>query len=198
MKILIFDTETGGLSAEYNDILQLSYQVVNCYKGICCGITFDTVKEVNHYFPWPENRNRVQWGAIKVNGLTEKYLATKTLSDRYKAISEFYDDMGECDYIVAHNGDFDRQFIIATAAREGYMYGTKGWKPMIDTMKTTTEICKIPCYSRRSGYKWPKLIELAECLQINTDDINLHDASADVELTKRCFINLLQNGFYSI
>lgn len=198
MKILVFDTETGGLNADLNDILQLSYQVVTCYRGICCGMTFETTKEVNHFFPWPENRNRVQWGAIQVNGLTEEYLATKTLSDRYHAIEEFYNDMGECDYIVAHNGEFDRKFIIATAEREGYMYATKGWKPMIDTMKSTTDICKIPSRSGRPGYKWPKLIELAECLDIKTDDINLHDSSADVELTKRCFLYLLQNGFYTI
>lgn len=29
MKILIFDTETGGVNAEQNDILQLSYQITD-------------------------------------------------------------------------------------------------------------------------------------------------------------------------
>ena len=43
MRILIFDTETGGVNAEENDILQLSYQVID-------GRTFDVVKEVNHFF----------------------------------------------------------------------------------------------------------------------------------------------------
>lgn len=96
---------------------------------------------------------------------------------------------------VAHNGDFDKGFINATAQREGiYRFN---WPMMIDTMKTTTELCRLPGRGR-GGYKWPKLIELAECLRIKTDDINLHDSSADVELTKRCFLYLLEKKFYNL
>ena len=62
MKILIFDTETGGLNAYRNDILQLSFQVID-------GDTFHTLLESNYYFPWPEDKRRVEWGAIQVNGL---------------------------------------------------------------------------------------------------------------------------------
>ena len=70
--------------------------------------------------------------------------------------------------------------------------------PIIDTMKTTTNLCQLPAREGRCGYKWPKLIELAECLRIKTDDINLHDSSADVELTKRCFLYLLEKKFYKL
>ena len=41
MIILVFDTETGGCSPVDNDILQLSYQVVDTDSG-------ELVKEVNH------------------------------------------------------------------------------------------------------------------------------------------------------
>lgn len=189
MNILIFDTETGGVNCYANDILQLSYQVIDRK-------TFKVLKEVDHFFPWPEDKSRVQWGAIQVNGLTEEYLATKELSDRHNALNEFIDDLLDCEVCVAHNGDFDKNFINATAKREGiYRFN---WPMMIDTMKTTTELCRLPARSGRGGFKWPKLIELAECLRIKTDDINLHDSSADVELTKRCFLYLLEKKFYSI
>lgn len=191
MKILIFDTETGGINPEQNDILQLSYQVVDC-------ATREVLKEVNHYFPWPEEKWRVQPGAICVNGLTEEFLATKELSNRYDALEEFFDDMYGCTYLVAHNGDFDKRFIIAEAQRQHYIIGPNEWKPIIDTMKTTTELCQLPPHPGRSGYKWPKLCELAECLRIPMDDINLHDSSADVELTKRCFLYLLEKEFYRL
>lgn len=191
MKILIFDTETGGVSPEQNDILQLSYQVIEY-------ATQQVVKKVNHYFPWPEEKWRVCRQAIEVNGLTEEYLATKELSDRYSALEEFFDDMYGCSYLVAHNGDFDKKFIIAEAKRHRYIIGPNEWKPMIDTMKTTTELCQLLPHPGRTGYKWPKLIELAECLRITTDDINLHDSSADVELTKRCFLYLLEKKFYQL
>ena len=44
MRILIFDTETGGTNPYYNDILQLSYQIID-------GETFHVVREANYYFP---------------------------------------------------------------------------------------------------------------------------------------------------
>lgn len=187
MKILVFDTETGGLNAYDNDILQLSYQIVD-------GETFDTIREVNHYFPWPDDKSRVQLGAIQVNGLTEEYLSTQVLSSRYEALTDFVDDLSMCDLCVAHNGEFDMGFINATARREGVR--CPEWPAMVDTMKSTVDICCIP-HKRGWGYKWPKLIELAECLCIKTDDINLHDSSADVELTKRCFIYLLEHRMIS-
>lgn len=189
MRILIFDTETGGLNPYANDILQLSFQIIE-------GKPFRVIREVNHYFPWPENKSRVQWGAIQVNGLTEEFLSTQVLSDRYEALNDFIDELLECDLCVAHNGEFDRNFINATARREG-IYPFE-WPPMIDTMKTTTNLCQLPARGGRCGYKWPKLIELAECLRIKTDDINLHDSSADVELTKRCFLYLLEKKFYRL
>jgi DNA polymerase-3 subunit epsilon len=190
MKILIFDTETGGLDAYNSDILQLSYQIMD--YG-----TQRTIKSVDKFFPWPEDKSRVSPGAIQVNGLTEEYLSTKELSDRYEALDEFYDDMEDCELVVAHNGDFDKRFIIATAEREG-LYRSESWKPMIDTMKTTTNLCCLPPHPGRTGYKWPKLIELAEFLNVPTDDINLHDSSADVELTKRCFVCLLEKKYYRL
>lgn len=189
MNILIFDTETGGVNCYANDILQLSYQVIDSRS-------FNLIKEVNHFFPWPEDKSRVQWGAIQVNGLTEEYLATKVLSDRHNALNEFIDDLLDCEVCVAHNGDFDKSFINATAQREGIYHFN--WPLMIDTMKTTTNLCQLPARGGRCGYKWPKLIELAECLRIKTDDINLHDSSADVELTKRCFLYLLEKKFYQL
>lgn len=54
MKILIFDTETGGLNPYRNDILQLSFQVID-------GDTFNTLLVSNYYFPCPDDENRVEW-----------------------------------------------------------------------------------------------------------------------------------------
>ena len=83
--------------------------------------------------PWPENKYRVQQGAIQVNGLTEEFLVTQVLSDRYEALNDFIDELIECDLCVAHNGDFDKNFINARARREGI--DPFEWLQMIDTMK---------------------------------------------------------------
>lgn len=188
MKILVFDTETTGLNPQWNVILQLSYQIVD-------SDTWSSIKTVNHYFSWPEDKSRVSQDAIKVNGLTEEVLSGKQLSNRKAAFEEFVADKDSCDLLVAHNLEFDKKFIIASCREEGVKYASSGWSQSYDTMKRTTNFCQIPkVYG--GGYKWPKLIELAMCLGIDYSHISLHDSSGDVELTKLCFKQLVAIGQY--
>lgn len=190
MRILVFDTETSGLNPQWNVILQLSYQIVD-------SDSWATLKTVNHYFPWPENKARVTQEAINVNGLTEEVLASKQLSNRKIALEEFVTDKDSCDLLVAHNLEFDKKFIIASCREEGVKYANSGWLKSYDTMKRTTSFCQIP-KAWGSGYKWPKLTELADCLYIDYSNIPLHDSAGDVELTKLCFESIVAEGLYSI
>ena len=179
MRILVFDTETSGLDPQWNVILQLSYQIVD-------SDSWTTIKTVNHYFSWPENKARVTQEAINVNGLTEEVLANKQLSNRKAALEEFVADKDSCDLLVAHNLEFDKKFIVASCREEGVKYASSGWSKSYDTMKRTASFCQIP-KTWGNGYKWPKLTELADCLDIDYSHIALHDSSGDVELTKLCF-----------
>ena len=190
MRILIFDTETSGLDPQWNVILQLSYLIVD-------SDSWTTQKSVNHYFSWPENKARVSYGAIEVNGLTEEYLAGKKLSDRKNALEEFVKDKDSCELLVAHNLDFDKKFIIASCREEGVKFANSGWSQSYDTMKRMTNYCQIP-KDWGSGYKWPKLTELADCLDIDYSHIALHDSSSDVELTKQCFKKIVNKGLYGL
>lgn len=190
MRILIFDTETSGLNPQWNVILQLSYQIVDSDSWI-------TRKTVNHYFSWPENKARVTLEAITVNGLSEEVLSSKPLSNRKTALEEFVADKDSCDLLVAHNLEFDKNFIIASCREEGVKYANSGWSKSYDTMKRTTNYCQIP-KDWGNGYKWPKLTELADCLYINYSNISLHDSSGDVELTKLCFERIVAEGLYTL
>lgn len=190
MRILIFDTETSGLDPQWNVILQLSYQIVD-------SDSWTTQKTVNRYFSWPENKARVTQEAITVNGLTEDVLASKQLSDRKTALEEFVKDKDSCDLLVAHNLEFDKNFIIASCREEGVKYANSGWSKSYDTMKRTTRYCQIP-KDWGNGYKWPKLTELADCLCVSYSDIPLHDSSGDVELTKLCFERIVAEGIYNL
>ena len=189
MRILIFDTETSGLDPQWNVILQLSYQIVN-------SDSWATLKTVNHYFSWPEDKARVTQEAIAVNGLTEEVLSGKQLSNRKTAFEEFVADKDSCDLLVAHNLEFDKKFIIASCREEGVKYANSGWGQSYDTMKRMTSFCQIP-KDWGSGYKWPKLPELADCLGIDYSHITLHDSSGDVELTKQCFKKIVNQGLYT-
>jgi len=178
---LVFDTETGGLSAENNDILQLSYRILD-------SVTWETVKVVNHFFPWPEDSWRVSPEAIAVNGLSRRFLAKQKLSDRRKALEQFFDDLSECEGVVAHNISFDYRFVLAEARRAGICGAERGWPTKFDTMKD----------SRDLYYKYPKLSELAQLLGIDYRGLRLHDSQADVELTAQCFRRLCERGHYKI
>lgn len=190
MRILVFDTETSGLDPQWNVILQLSYQIVD-------PDSWATIKTVNHYFSWPENKARVTLEAINVNGLTEEVLAAKQLSNRKAALEEFVADKDSCDLLVAHNLEFDKKFIIASCREEGVKFVSSGWSQSYDTMKRTTSYCQIP-KDWGNGYKWPKLTELADCLGVDYSNISLHDSSGDVELTKLCFEQIIAEGLYSL
>lgn len=189
-RLLIFDTETTGTCAEYNVILQLSYQIIETDS-------WDVLKEVNHYFDWPEERWRVQPGAIAVNGLTEDFLSTQILSNRRKAIKEFINDLEECEGVVGHNVSFDIKFMEWEARREGVDYTLLAWPRIYDTMKSTVNLCKLPRLGHQ-GLKYPKLSELADYLAIDMSDLRLHDSSCDVEITKRCFIELCYIGHQKV
>lgn len=190
MRILVFDTETSGLNPQWNVILQLSYQIVD-------SDSWATQKTVNHFFSWPENKARVTQEAINVNGLTEEVLNTKRLSNRKTALEEFIADKDSCDLLVAHNLEFDKKFIIAACREENVKYASSGWSKSYDTMKRTTSYCQIP-KDWGSGYKWPKLTELADCLGIDYSQIALHDSSGDVELTKLCFERIVAEGLFNL
>lgn len=47
-----------------------------------------------------------------MNGLTEEFLVTQVLSNRYEALNDFIDELIECDLCVAHNGDFNKNFLM--------------------------------------------------------------------------------------
>lgn len=186
-KIIFIDTETSGLEPGFNTILQLSYQIVSIGS-------WKTLKKVNHYFQWPKDERRVDGRAIVVNNLWPHYIEKQGESDKRNALLELIEDLASCQLVIGHNINFDIGFIEADAKEEG-IKGTINWPFRIDTMKDTTELCQL--FPRKLGeYKWPTLEELAYELKINCKDLSMHDSQVDVDITRKCFKKLYQNGFY--
>ncbi len=188
-KILIFDTETGGFKPEQHDLLQLSYQIVDADE-------WHVLSVVNHYFDWT-SPTRVGEGAVSVNGLTREFLSTVHCSDRREAMQQFLDDLAQCQAAAAHNFQFDRHFIEWNCDNEGL--GLPAWPARcIDTMRETTDYCQLPPHPGHTGYKYPRLSELATILDVTQDDLRLHDSSSDVELTLRCLRRLCDKSLLDI
>lgn len=67
--------------------------------------------------------------------------------------------------------------------------------PYFDTMEEMTDFCKIEYWDwdeEDYEYKYPRLEELAECLNVDTSDINWHQSSSDVEVTVRCLRKIVE------
>lgn len=196
MKIMFFDTETAGIEAAKFDILQLSYQITE-YPA------FKVVKQQNFYF---KRERTASTEAISVNGLTDEFLANQILTPRNIAIKEFLTDLEECSLLVAHCVIFDKNFIYHTCRRTHYTRRYNkvfGRLQTYDTMRETAQLCRLPFtaprdYQKESQYKYPRLSELADFLNINRNDINLHDSNSDVTLTFRCFAKLVEIGWINL
>lgn len=186
-KILIFDVETTGLIPGQHSILQLSYQVINYTK-------WRIIKSVNHYFDFPKDSRRIDWSAINKNKLDIDFIKSQKISTYAEALRQFYIDLKDCQLVIAHNLEFDKVFV-ECAVSEHELGIQQDWPFQVDTMVDTVDFCRF--YPKiRNEYKWPKLSELAQKLDIKYKEEELHNSKTDVEITKRCFRKLCKIGFY--
>ena len=195
--VMILDTETTGIYPDFHSILQLSWQVVDTGS-------WEVLSKQNFYFKWPSNKKRISAQAIQVNGLTEERLEELCTTHLIVALYMLYQDLKNCTKFIGHNILFDMNFVkqsvLELQERNNALflkdlYDMTVEVPQYCTMKNTLNLCCIPGVNRHedSPYKYPKLIELADFLEIDYKDIELHDASGDVELTKRCYMKLIKS-----
>jgi DNA polymerase III subunit epsilon len=97
--------------------------------------------------------------------------------------------VAESEVAVAHNIAFDECVVGAEFVREGKTWDLAG-KTKIDTMKASTDYCRLP---GRSGYKYPSLAELYFVLFRRTL-VETHRADADVDACMECFFELTRRG----
>ena len=92
-------------------------------------------------------------------------------------------------FVVGHNISFDNSIVGCEFLRKSIPNLLQSI-PAIDTKNDATDFCKIPG-GRGGKFKWPSLTELHEKLFESTFS-QAHYASADVEATARCFLELLR------
>lgn len=118
-----------------------------------------------------------------------------------------YQDMKSCSQLVGHNISFDVGFILHAVYTLCEKSKLSFLSELIDaisnisqycTMRETLNLCCILSEKGVQGppYKYPKLSELAQFLQIDFSDLSLHNSSDDVEVTKRCYQKLKEKCCY--
>jgi len=179
---IVLDIETDGIGT-FRPGRQRPIQV--CY--VKCDQDGNIVKEYNNFIKGVQLiRSPVfppDWSLEQIN---------REGIDMTECVREIENDIDEHTMIVGHNIDFDIDCIVHLSPSNKISQTKR-----ICTMKNSVQFCKLPrkgAGSHYGGYKWPKLPELSKCLDIVVDESRLHDASYDIELTKKSFFKLVQRG----
>jgi DNA polymerase-3 subunit alpha len=185
---LIFDTETTGLPQKWKAPLtdfnnwprcvQLAWQIHD--KEGC-------LVEVKNYIIKPEGFD-IPFNSEKIHGISTE-LALKKGVPLIDVLIEFSKDVSVSKFVVGHNIGFDNNIIGCELLRKE-MPNLLATFPSIDTKEDSTDLCAIPG-GRGGKFKWPNLSELHINL-FGEKFAEAHNASADVEATARCFLELVR------
>lgn len=175
MKKIFLDTETSGFKP--GSICQLTYT-----------ITLDDKVEVAKNFFL--SCDYIDPGAEKVHGFSVEKLKILSGGKCFKDIAEEVAEDLKDGIFIAHNVNFDIDFVKTEIERAGYAFNIND---KFCTMEYFTDILKLK--GKYGKHKWPKLEECMNFLQIDSESkgfnkglqrlygnegISFHDARFDV------------------
>ncbi|WP_127845224.1 DNA polymerase III subunit alpha [Psychroflexus aestuariivivens] len=191
---IIFDTETTGLPKRWNApmsdtdnwprAIQIAWQVHDEWGNLV---------EAKDYLIKPEGFD-IPYDAERIHGISTE-LAKRDGADLAFVLSEFNEALLKSKFVVGQNVGFD----VNVMGAEFYRAQLETPMPEMPVLDTCTEktaaLCQIPG-GRGGKFKLPTLTELHEYL-FREPFAEAHNATADVEATTRCFLELIRRGNYS-
>src|SRR5690606_18671878 len=191
---LIFDTETTGLpkrwDAPISDVdnwpraVQIAWQLHD---------DMGAVIEHQDYLIRPEGFN-IPFDAEKIHGISTE-LAQEQGVSLQEVLEKFSKVLEQTKFIVGQNVGFDVNIMGAEYYRLSLPNVMEGL-PVLDTCtEVTASMCQIPG-GRGGKFKLPTLTELHEFL-FQEPFAEAHNATADVEATSRCFLELIRKQVFT-
>ncbi|XLS29668.1 DNA polymerase III subunit alpha [Flavobacteriaceae bacterium M23B6Z8] len=192
---LIFDTETTGLPKRWDapstDVdnwpraIQIAWQLHDEMGNLI---------EQEDFLIKPEGFN-IPFDAEKIHGISTE-LAVAEGEDLSIVLEKFNMVLSRTKFVVGQNVGFDVNIMGAEYHRAAIATPLEAL-PVLDTCtETTAELCEIPG-GRGGKFKLPTLTELHEYL-FGTAFGEAHNATADVEATTRCFLELIRRRIFTI
>ena len=191
---LIFDTETTGLPKNWNAPITDSDNWPRCIQ-IAWQLHDEMGNLVEHqdYLVQPEGFN-IPYDAEQIHGISTE-LAMQNGISLEAVLEKFNDALSQAKFVVGQNVGFDVNIMGAEFHRL-QVENKLQELPVLDTCtEKTALLCKIPG-GRGGKFKLPTLTELHEHL-FNAPFKEAHNATADVEATTRCFLELLRQRHYT-
>ena len=190
---LIFDTETTGLPKKWDApitdlqnwprVIQIAWQLHDKWGKLV---------EQKDFLIRPDDFD-IPYDSEKVHGISTA-LAQKKGIELDEALAHFNEAVEQCDFLVGQNVNFDINVTGAEFLRRD-IESELTEKPVLDTCtEKTAQLCQLPG-GKGGSYKLPNLSELHEFL-FDEKFKEAHNASADVEATTRCFLELIRRRHY--
>ena len=191
---LIFDTETTGLPKRWDApitdtdnwprCIQIAWQLHDAMGNLI---------EHQDYLVRPDGFT-VPYDAEQIHGISTA-LAAQDGIVMQTVLEKFNEALSKTKFIVGQNVGFD----INIMGAEFYRYQVANSLQELPVLDTCTEktalLCQIPG-GRGGKFKLPTLTELHQHL-FNTPFAEAHNATADVEATTRCFLELVRKQHYT-
>ena len=186
---LIFDTETTGLPKSWNAPMTDTNNWPRCVQ-IAWQLhdEFGTLIEHNDFLISPEDYN-IPYDAERIHGISTD-LAKEQGIPLSEGLQLFNEVLRKTKFIVGQNLGFDINIMGCEFHRLG-VENNLTELPILDTCtEKTAQMCQLPG-GRYGKFKLPTLTELHQHL-FGTGFGDAHNATADVEATTRCFLELIR------
>lgn len=191
---LIFDTETTGLPRNWNAPLTDSDNWPRCIQ-IAWQLhdAMGNVIEHQDYLVKPEGFN-IPFDAEKIHGISTELAEAEGITLQ-EVLLKFSEALKKTKFLVGQNVGFDLNIMGAEYLRMGLENPLPEF-PVLDTCtETTAQLCQIPG-GRGGKFKLPTLTELHQFL-FDVPFGEAHNATADVEATTRCFLELIRRRLFT-
>ncbi|SMD05833.1 DNA polymerase III subunit alpha [Pedobacter africanus] len=186
---LIFDTETTGLPRNWNAPITDTDNWPRCIQ-----IAWQLHDELGNlienqdYLVKPDGFN-IPYDAERIHGISTE-LAEEQGIELAEVLEKFNIALSKAKFIVGQNIGFDVNIMGCEFFRMG-VESPMAQMPVLDTCtETTAELLKLPG-GRGGKFKLPTLTELHQYL-FGEPFAEAHNATADVEATTRCFLQLIK------
>ncbi|WP_306013801.1 MULTISPECIES: DNA polymerase III subunit alpha [unclassified Allomuricauda] len=191
---LIFDTETTGLPKRWDAPITDTDNWPRCVQ-IAWQLHDELGNLIEHqdFLVKPEGFN-IPYESEQIHGISTA-LAEEKGTPLREVLEAFNHALQQTKFVVGQNVGFDINIMGCEFHREG-LESPLTSLPVLDTCtEHTAELCKIPG-GRGGKFKLPTLTELHEFL-FGEPFAEAHNATADVEATTRCFLELVRKKQYS-
>lgn len=192
---IIFDTETTGLPRDWNAPITDTDNWPRCVQ-IAWQVHDDmgNLIEAKDYLIKPDGYD-IPFDAERIHGISTE-LATQQGVEIHEMLEDFNRALSTAKFVVGQNIGFDLNIMGCEFHRYGVESPIVNMKVLDTCTEHTANLCQLPG-GRGGKFKLPTLTELHSFL-FGEPFSEAHNATADVEATTRCFLELVRRGEFSL